>query len=273
MSRPGLRRLRVTRYVKPLREGGSLPALVEGEDDGTYVLKFRGAGQGRKALVAEVITGELGRTAGLPVPELVLCELDPALAQREPDPEIQDLVRASAGLNLGMDYLPGSLGFDPLASPVGAELASDILWFDALTTNVDRTPHNTNLLLWHGEVWTIDHGASLYFHHAWTGWRQKATRPFPAAKDHVLLPFATDLDGAEERIKSKLTEEAVQEAVGLVPQEWLEGEAGFASTEDVRSAYVEYLTARLAASESWTAGLKEAHDLARRTYRGRGGER
>lgn len=261
-----LRTVEVKRYVTPFREGGSLPALVEADDLGMYVLKFRGAGQGRKALVAEIVAGELARSAGLPVPELVLAELDPVLARSEPDPEIQDLIRASAGLNLGMDYLPGSLGFDPLASPITAELAARILWFDAFTTNVDRTPHNANLLLWHGEVWMIDHGASLYFHHSWGGWREKAPNPFPAAKGHVLLPFV-DPEGLERAglyFAESLTEGVLRRAIDLVPDGWLDGEAGFDGADEVRAAYLEYLGLRLEARGGWEATLIQTANEARR---------
>ncbi len=186
-----LRTVEVTRYATPLREGGSLPAIVEADDLGTYVLKFRGAGQGHKALVAEVIAGELARFLGLPVPEIVLARLDPELARAEPDPEIQDLIRSSAGLNLALDYLPGSLGFDPLVEPPGSSLASRIVWFDALVANVDRSIHNTNLLVWHDRLWLIDHGAALYFHHTWKNPREAAKRPYAAAANHVLLPLVT----------------------------------------------------------------------------------
>src|SRR5918998_3482590 len=190
-----LRTVTATRYVAPLREGGSLPAVVEADDLGTYVLKFRGAGQGRKALVAEILAGEIARPLGLLVPEIVLMDLDPKLAWAEPDPEIQDLIRASAGLNLALDYLPGSLGFDPLVEPPGPDLAARILWFDALVQNVDRSPRNTNLLVWHGALWLIDHGAALYFHHDWPGregpvLEVAAQRPYAAARNHVLLPFS-----------------------------------------------------------------------------------
>jgi hypothetical protein len=241
--------------VHPLREGGSLPAIVEGDDLGTYVLKFRGAGQGRKALVAEIISGEIARRLGLPVPELVLARLDAELARSEPDPEIQDLIRASGGLNLAMDYLPGSLGFDPLASPVPASLASRILWFDALTTNIDRTPHNTNLLLWHGRVWLIDHGASLYFHHTWKDWEKKAKLPFDAAKDHVLLPFASEVEAADREMPGELSEETLREIIRLVPDEWLEDEAGFEGADEVREAYFEYLSRRLERPRRWAEAL------------------
>ncbi|MGH3087106.1 MAG: HipA family kinase [Rubrobacteraceae bacterium] len=257
-----LRKINITRYVTPLREGGSLPAIVEGDDLGTYVLKFRGAGQGKKALVAEVIAGELARKLRLPVPELVLANLDPVLARGEPDPEIQDLIRASEGSNLAMDYLPGSLGFDPLASPMNPELASRILWFDALVTNVDRTPHNTNLLLWHGKVWLIDHGASLYFHHAWKGWESKTKLPFAAARDHVLLPLATEIKEADEQMAAKLSEETLREVLGLAPDEWLEGESGFEDASEVREAYFQYLSKRLEGPRKWVHALEEAHEQA-----------
>ncbi len=250
----------IARYVAPLREGGSLPAIVEGDDLGTYVLKFRGAGQGRKALVAEVIAGEIARRLGLPVPEIVLANLDPVLARSEPDPEIQDLIRASGGVNLAMDFLPGSLGFDPLASPMNPRLASRILWLDALTTNVDRTPHNTNLLLWHGEVFLIDHGASLYFHHTWKDWRKKAKLPFAAAKDHVLLPTASEVMAADEEMAGKLPEDALREILHLVPDEWLEGEPGFEGADEVREAYFEYLSERLEEPREWVRALEEAHE-------------
>jgi hypothetical protein len=254
-----LREINITRYVTPLREGGSLPAIVEGDDLGTYVLKFRGAGQGRKALVAEVIAGEIARFLGLPVPEIVLADLDPTLARSEPDPEIQDLIRASDGANLAMDYLPGSLGFDPLASPMTRDLASQIVWFDALTTNVDRTPHNTNLLLWHGKVWLIDHGAALYFHHTWKGWKEKATLPFAGAKDHVLIPFASKIKEADEEMAAKLSGDVLREILDLVPDSWLEGEGDFEGASEVRGAYFEYLSRRLEEPRAWVRALEEAH--------------
>ena len=256
-----LRTVRATRYVTPLREGGSLPAIVEADDLGTYVLKFRGAGQGRKALVAEIVAGEIARFLGLPVPELVLVELDPTLARAEPDPEIQDLIRASAGLNLALDYLPGSLGFDPIANQPDAALASRILWFDALVTNVDRTPRNTNLLYWHGRLWLIDHGAALYFHHAWKGWRDAGKRPF-AARDHVLLPFAKKIPQTDAAFAPRLTPEALQNILDLVPEEWLEGEPGFADVSEVRAAYLELLTNRLGGPRGWVEALREAHEQA-----------
>ena len=262
-----LRAVTTTRYVTPLREGGSLPAIVEADDLGTYVLKFRGAGQGRKTLVAEVVAGEIARLLGLNVPEIVYAELDPDLARTEPDPEIQDLLRASGGLNVALDYLPGSLGFDALVSPPGPELASRIVWFDALVQNVDRSPRNTNLLVWHGNLWLIDHGAALYFHHNWPGLggpglAAASQRPYVAAREHVLLPFAKTLREADEGLAPSLTEEALREVVGLVPDEWLEGEPGFEGAQKVRSAYVEYLSARLREPRTWVRALEEARGRA-----------
>src|SRR5205085_12496503 len=187
-------------------EGGSLPAIVEADDDGMYVLKFRGAGQGPKALIAEFVAGEIARALGLPVPEIVFVELDPALARTEPDPEIQDLIRASAGLNLGLDYLPSAVTFDPLADQPDAELASAVVWFDAYVTNVDRTPRNTNLLVWHRDLWMIDHGATLIFHHNWSDdVMKRARKPFPQSKEHVLLPWATEVRGVDEELAATLT--------------------------------------------------------------------
>jgi hypothetical protein len=262
-----LRTVTANRYVTPLREGGSLPAIVEADDLGTYVLKFVGAGQGRKALVAELVAGEIGRHLGLPVPEIVLVRLDPDLGRSEPDPEIQDLLKASAGLNLALDYLPGSLGFDPLVEPPGPELASRIVWFDALVTNVDRTPRNTNLLVWHGGLWLIDHGASLYFHHNWpardgsgngTALEAVSQRPFAAARDHVLLPFAGAISEADASLVPLLTPESLRAVVDLVPAEWLDDERGFGSAEEVRSAYVVYLSARLREPRTRVRALEEA---------------
>jgi hypothetical protein len=255
-----LRTVEATRYVTPLREGGSLPAIVEADDLGTYVLKFRGAGQGRKALIAEIVSGEIARSLGLLVPEIVLVNLDPELARAEPDPEIQDLIRASAGLNLALDYLPGSLGFDLLVDPPGPDLASRILWFDALVTNVDRTPRNPNLLTWHGRLWLIDHGASLYFHHAWRDWRAASKRPFAAARDHVLLPFAGNIFDAEAKLAPQLTSKVLREIVDLVPDEWLRDEHGFADVAAVRAAYVEFLSSRLEEPRGWVRVLEEIHE-------------
>ncbi len=248
----------MTRYVTPLREGGSLPAIVEAEDLGTYVLKFRGAGQGRKTLIAEIVAGEISRLLGFAVPEIVLANLDPELARSEPDPEIQDLIRASAGLNLALDYLPGSLGFDPIATPPDPYLASRILWFDALVVNVDRSLHNTNLLHWHGRLWLIDHGASLYFHHDWFGRGRNPHRPYVAARDHVLLPFASKLAEADMEMAPRLSPEVLRGVLDLVPDEWLQDESGFEGAEEVRAAYAEYLTARLVKPRPWVRALDEA---------------
>ena len=252
-----LRSVRATRYVTPLREGGSLPAIVEADDDGMYVLKFRGAGQGAKALIAELIAGELARALGLPVPEIVFVELGAELARTEPDPEIQDLIRASAGLNLALDYLPGSVAFDPAAEKVEPGLASAIVWFDAYVTNVDRTARNTNMLMWHRRLWLIDHGAALYFHHAWDKHLERSRAPFRQIKDHVLLPSASELGAADARLSALVTPGLIEELLSLVPDEWLTSEARFADAEAHRAAYAEYLLTRLTAPRDF---VKEAAD-------------
>lgn len=255
-----LRTIEAIRYVTPLREGGSLPAIVEADDLGTYVLKFRGAGQGRKALIAELVAGEIARTLGLVVPELVFMEVDAGLARTEPDAEIQDLVRWSAGLNLALDYLPGAFGFDPLVRRLEPELAASIVWFDALVTNVDRTAHNTNLLLWHEKVWLIDHGAALYFHHSWSDWRRASGRPFAAAREHVLLPQAGSILEADAELASKLAPDTLRGILDLIPDGWLEGEPGFESATEVREAYLEYLSARLEGPREWVRALEETRE-------------
>ncbi|MBA3347796.1 MAG: aminotransferase class I and II, partial [Actinobacteria bacterium] len=240
-----LRRIEATRYVTPLREGGSLPALVEASEDGLYVLKFRGAGQGPKALVAEVVAGELGRALGLAVPELAVVDLDPTLAVAEPDREIQELLKASAGVNLGVDYLPGSLSFNPAAGPPpDPELAAAIVWFDALVTNVDRTAKNTNLLVWHGQLWPIDHGAALYFHHG-KAVHGHERRPFEAIAEHVLLPFAGSIEEADARLAPLVTPALLMQIAAAVPGEWL----GDASPQ----LYVDYLTGRLEEPRAFVA--------------------
>jgi hypothetical protein len=244
-----IRTVNVTRYVTPLREGGSLPAIVEADDDGLYVLKFRGAGQGVKALIAEIIAGEIARTLGLRVPEIVFANLDPVLSRTEPDPEIQDLLRASAGLNLALDYLPGSITFDPLVEKIDAKLASQIVWLDCFVTNVDRTPRNPNLLMWHKNLWLIDHGAALYFHHAWQNWAEQSRRPFVQVKDHVLLSQAAALEGVNAEFRQVLTDETINSIVSLIPDEWLAGELQTESAERQREVYVEFLQTRLAVSE------------------------
>jgi hypothetical protein len=257
-----LRTVTATRYVTPLREGGSLPAIVEADDLGTYVLKFRGAGQGRKALVAELVAGEIARRLDLLVPEVVLAYLAPELGRSEPDPEIQDLLKGSTGLNLALDYLPGSLGFDPLVEPPDSGLASRIVWFDSLVTNVDRTPRNTNLLVWHDRLWLIDHGASLYFHHNWpardgTALEAASRRPFAAVSDHVLLPFAGSISEADAALTPRLTPEVLRSIISMIPEEWLADEPGFESAEEVRSAYIAYLNTRLQAPRVWVGALEE----------------
>jgi len=245
-----LRTVAVTRYVTPLREGGSVPAIVEADDDGMYVLKFRGAGQGPKALVAEIVAGELARALGFDVPELVLVRLDPALAVAEPDAEIQDLLRASGGLNLGVDFLPGALPFNPAAGPAPSpELAAAIVWLDALVTNVDRTAKNTNMLLWHGRLWLIDHGAALYFHHA-PPVADHERRPFEAIAEHVLLPFAGSIESADSELAPRVSEDVLREVSATVPEEWL----GDGSAD----VYVEYLRRRLEEPRAFVAEAERA---------------
>ncbi|MEV4972489.1 HipA family kinase [Streptomyces scopuliridis] len=232
-----------TRYVTPLREGGSLPGIVEADDLGTYVMKFTGAGQGRKTLVAEVICGQLARRLGLRIPELVRMQLDPVIGLSEPDQEVQELLKASGGLNLGMDYLPGSIGFDPLAYQVGPEEAGRIVWFDAVINNVDRSWRNPNMLVWHGDVWLIDHGATMIWHHNWPGAQASAAKPYNAS-DHVLASFGPDIASAAAELAPLVTEELLTEVTAEVPDEWLVDEPGFDSTDALRRAYVEPLLAR-----------------------------
>ena len=252
---PEIRTVCVTRYVTPLREGGSLPALVEADDEFLYVLKFRGAGQGVKALIAELLGGELARVLGFKVPEIVFAQLDSSFGRTEGDEEIQDLLRASEGLNLGLHYLSGAITFNALVTPVDAQLASQIVWFDSLVMNVDRTFRNTNMLTWHKELWLIDHGASFYFHHAWENVEQQALRPFTHVKDHVLLPQATELEAADVAFKSVLSAERIRSIVALIPDEWLMADAPFASVSEHRQAYVQFLETRLSHTEIF---IKEA---------------
>lgn len=251
-----IRNVNVIRYVTPLREGGSLPAIVEADDQFLYVLKFRGAGQGRKALVAELIGAEIARVLGLKVPELVFANLDSAFGRMEGDEEIQDLLKASTGLNLGIHYLSGAITFDPLVTNISPELASTIVWLDCLLMNVDRTSRNTNMLWWHKELWLIDHGASLYFHHNWQA-GDNVFKPFPKAKDHVLLPMATALDEINDRCKVRLTHERIAEIVSLIPEEWLTNEPAFSSAQVHRNAYSDFLERRSARAEIF---VKEAND-------------
>jgi hypothetical protein len=251
-----LRTVSVTRYVAPLRQGGSLPAIVEADDDGLYVVKFRGAAQGQRTLVAEVIVGEIARVLGLLVPELVLAELDEAIGRSEPDYEIRELLRRSTGCNLGLDYLPGSIDYSPLMPAPPAGLAATIVWLDAYASNVDRTVKNPNMLLWHKRLWLIDHGAALYFHHAWDGYMEKTREPFRRVGEHPLLPFVTRaaLKEADVGARRVLTDERLREIVGLVPDEWLD-EPAFESLEAHRAAYVGYLAARRDASESFVGEI------------------
>jgi len=238
-----LRVVNVTRYITPLREGGSLPGLVEADDGFMYVLKFRGAGQGKKALVAEVIGCEMARALGLNVPELVLAQLDIAFGRIEGDEEIQDLLKASVGLNLGVHYLSGAVTFDPVVTAVDPLLASRIVWLDSLLLNVDRTARNTNLLWWHKEVWLIDHGAALYFHHSWTDWDLRQ-RPFPKIKDHVLLPVASQLQAVNTDCQKALTPSLLKAIVQQVPDDWLD-DVAFAGPSEQREAYYTFLVNRI----------------------------
>lgn len=258
ISTSTLRTVNVTRYVMPLREGGSLPAIAEADDDFLYVLKFRGAGQGTKALIAEIIGGELARALGFKVPEIVFANLDTAFGRTEPDEEIQDLLKASVGLNLALHYLSGAITFDAVVTKPSALLASQIVWLDCLITNVDRTPRNTNMLMWHKELWLIDHGAALYFHHSWDNWQEQAQRPFVQIKDHVLLPWATELDIVDEQFKTILTEDRIRSIVDLVPDEWLADEDLTAAQK--REVYVQFLFARIAASATFIEEAKHARE-------------
>jgi len=234
-----LRTVNAMRYVTPLREGGSLPAIIEGDDDGLYVLKFRGAGQGIKALIAELLGGEIARFLGLKVPEIVYVNLDATMARTEPDPEIQDLIKASGGLNLALDYLPGSITFDALIEKPSAEIASKIVWLDAFTANVDRTPRNANMLIWHKELWLIDHGAAFFYHHNRERFLDNASNPFKQIKDHILLPFAENIAEADEDFSQKLTPEVLREIAATIPEDWLETAA------EKRETYFRFLTERL----------------------------
>jgi len=255
---PMPRTVTATRYVTPLREGGSMPAIVEADDDGMYVLKFRGAGQGPRALVAELVSGEIARALGLPVPEIVFIELDAELARTEGDPEIQALIKASEGLNLALDYLPGAANFDPVAGEPAARLASDIVWFDAYVSNVDRTARNPNLMVWHRQLTLIDHGASLYFHHGWDGDTGGAGKPFPLIRDHVLLPWASALAEADARLAALLPPERLAGIVAGVPDAWLRHEGAFGSPDEQRAAYTRYLQQRLALPHAFVEEAERA---------------
>jgi hypothetical protein len=255
------RTVTATRYVTPLREGGSLPAIIEADDQGMYVLKFRGAGQGARALIAELVAGEIARALGLAVPEIVFVELDGDLARTEPDAEIQQLIRASAGMNLALDYLPGSLTFDPLVEKPDGDLASRIVWFDAYVSNVDRSARNTNMLVWHRRLHLIDHGAALYFHHAWDRHLERSREPFGRIKDHVLLPFATKLAEVDAAMANRLTPQVLGAIVAGIPDGWLGGDAPFADAAQQRAAYLQYLTARLQSPRAFVSGAIDARNL------------
>lgn len=266
-NQPHLRRVNVIRYVTPLREGGSLPAIAEADDEFLYVLKFRGAGQGVKSLIAEMIGGEIARALGLKVPEIVFADLDPAFGRTEPDEEIQDLLKASVGLNLGLHYLSGAITFDPTVTTLPSRLASQIVWLDCLLTNVDRTARNTNMLVWNKELWLIDHGAALYFHHSWDSFsgtsslegnaslEQQAQRAFPPVKDHVLLPQAAELEEVAKEFRTLLTSERIRSIVSVIPDEWLTGWPQAASPYEIRQVYSQFLESRIAASSIF---VKEA---------------
>lgn len=244
-----------TRFITPLREGGSLPGLVEADDRGTYVIKFTGAGQGRKTLVAEVVAGELARRLGFRVPRLVTLDLDPDLGLGEPDERVQELLKSSGGTNLGMDFLSGALGFDPLAFTVGPEEAGRIVWFDALVNNVDRSWRNPNLLWWRGEVWLIDHGATMIWQHNWPGAEKSAARPYDAS-DHVLMPFAPDVAAAAAELAPRVTEDLLAEVTAEIPDVWLAGEPGFESPDELRRTYARPLLARAAVVHERIEGIK-----------------
>jgi hypothetical protein len=254
MNSPELRTVNVTRYVTPLREGGSLPAIVEADDGFLYVLKFRGAGQGVKALIAELIGGEIARAIGLRVPEIVFANVDPAFGRTEPDEEIQDLLKFSEGLNLALHYLSGAINFDPVVNKVDPLPASQIVWLDGFLMNVDRTVRNTNLLMWRKELWIIDHGASLYFHHTWSNWEEQSLKPFVQIKDHVLLQWASELNKVDESFRSTLTKEKIVSIINLIPDEWLVNESA-PDTNENRKVYEQFLLNRISHSHIF---LKEA---------------
>lgn len=256
-NKAGLRTVTVTRYIMPLREGGSLPALAEADDDFKYVLKFRGAGHGVKALIAELLGGLIAQQLGLQVPELVFAELDEAFGRTEADEEIQDLLQFSKGLNLGLHFLSGALTYDPSALVIDSKLASQIVWLDAFITNVDRTFRNTNMLIWHKELWLIDHGAAFYFHHSFTNWEKSALTPFTFIKDHVLLPVANDLDIVDNEFKVLLQGDALKTITNQIPSDWLEWEESDLNPEEIRAIYLAFLQNRLANSDIFVNEAKK----------------
>lgn len=252
-----LRTVNVTRYITPLREGGSLPALAEADDDFKYVLKFRGAGHGVKALIAEFLGGQIAKQLGLPIPELVFAQLDEAFGRTEADEEIQDLLKFSQGLNLGLHYLSGSITYDAAANDCEALLASKIVWLDAFITNVDRTFKNTNLLIWKKELWLIDHGASFYFHHSWVNWEKSALTPFVLIKDHVLLPKASKLEEAHQECMAALNDSILKEIVNQIPEDWLQWEDQTITADEIKAIYFQFLSFRLKNADVF---LKQAQD-------------
>ncbi len=256
-----IRTVNVTRYIQPLREGGSLPALAEADDGFKYVLKFRGNGHGPKALIAELLGGEIARTLGLKIPELVFANLDEAFGRTEADEEIQDLLQGSQGLNLALHFLSGAITFDPVVTTVDTKKASQIVWLDAFITNIDRTFKNTNMLMWHKELWLIDHGASLYFHHSWTTWEKHAQSPFALVKDHVLLPQASLLAEVNTEYKAILTTDKIRAIVDLIPDEWLHWEDTDETPEQIRNVYFQFLTTRLTHSEIFTNEAQNARKI------------
>lgn len=259
---PEIRTVNITRYVTPLREGGSLPAIAEADDEFLYVVKFRGAGQGTKALIADLIGGEIARAVGFKMPELVFCTLDEAFGRTEPDEEIQDLLKASTGLNLGVHYLSGSVTFDPAVTTVNTATASEIVWLDAFLTNVDRTGRNTNMLMWHNELWLIDHGASLYFHHNWDTWAEQAIKPFAPIRNHVLLPQAEQLDQADEKMKKILSSDVLRSITDLIPDSWLMHKDSDQSPSALRNVYFQFLNTRIQHSSIFVNEAKNARESA-----------
>lgn len=252
-----LRTVNVTRYITPLREGGSLPALAEADDGFKYVVKFRGAGHGTKALISELIGGEITKLLGFKIPELVFVNLDEAFGRTEGDEEIQDLLQSSKGLNLGLHYLSGAFTFDSLIMDVDNNLASDVVWLDCYLTNIDRTARNTNMLIWNKELWLIDNGASLYFHHSWVNWQKYALSSFIQVKDHVLLPLADNLAKSDERFKVVLTDSEIERIVNSIPRDWLNWTSEEESEEDIRNVYIQFLIERRNNSELF---IKEAQN-------------
>ncbi|HRN57319.1 MAG TPA: aminotransferase class I and II [Agriterribacter sp.] len=255
-----MRTVNVTRYVTPLREGGSLPAIAEADDGFLYVLKFRGAGQGIKTLIAELLGGEIARALGLKVPEIVFAHVDEAFGRTEPDEEIQYLLKCSEGLNLGLHYLSGAIAFDPAVTTADAGLASQIVWLDSLIMNVDRTSRNTNMLMWNKTLWLIDHGASFYFHHAWDQWETYATRPFTQIKAHVLLPRAGELEHVNEAFRSIVTPERIRYIVSMIPDDWLAAATPAGPADEKRAVYIQFLTTRIAHSAIFVKEAQHARE-------------